>query len=141
MYIRHSSGWFYLIFKKGVSWHHQFKSTSWSPFSLKKTVGHINYNKNKTKHIPHVGLCSFTGAWLFALKIFTHLRKSYLRSTMGHVKLSNIAIINIEKSYANRIYQKSWIKSLILLENEKIFSNTCTFDGIYICFNYFVILC
>ena len=29
-------------------------------FSLKKTVGHINCNKNKIKHISHFGLCIFT---------------------------------------------------------------------------------
>ena len=34
-------------------------------------------------------------------------RKSYLCSTMGQTRLSIIAIINIERSYANRILEES----------------------------------
>ena len=40
-------------------------------------------------------------------KVFTHLRKSYLPSTVAQTRLSSITIINIERSYANRILQKS----------------------------------
>ena len=36
----------------------------------------------------------------------TYLRTSYLRSTVVQTRLSSVAIINIERSYANRILQK-----------------------------------
>ena len=36
-----------------------------------------------------------------------YLRKSYLCSKMGQTRLSIIAIINIERSHANRILQES----------------------------------
>ena len=54
-----------------------------------------------------VGLCLFTNVCLLALKVFTYLRKSYLRSTVGQTRLSCIAIINIERSDAKRILQES----------------------------------
>ena len=68
---------------------------------------------NKTKHIPHVGLCSFTSTQLFALN------KSYLRSTVGHMKLTSIGIINIEKSYANCIFQRSMDRIIDTFEKRK----------------------
>ena len=74
---------------------------------------------NKTKHIPHVGLCSFTSTRLFALKVFKHLHKSYLRSTVGHMKLTSIGIINIEKSYANCIFQRPMDRIIDTFEKRK----------------------
>ena len=44
--------WLYLLL------YLQFNLTSW--LLLKKTVGHINCNRNTIKDIPHVGLCLFT---------------------------------------------------------------------------------
>ena len=73
----------------------------------------------------------------FCFKSIYALRKSYLRSTMGPLKLSNIAIINIEKSYANRIFQKSMDRIIDTFGKRKKIFNTCTFDGICTCFNYF----
>ena len=49
-----------------------------------------------------------------------YIRKSYLRSTIGQTRLSSIAIINIERSYTNRILQNRWIESLIFMEKEEI---------------------
>ena len=40
-------------------------------------------------------------------KVFTYLRKSYLPSAVVHTRLSSMVIINIGRSYANRILQKS----------------------------------
>ena len=44
-----------------------------------------------------------------AERSFSTLRrvKSYLRSTMGQTRVSSLAIINIERSYANRLLQES----------------------------------
>ena len=36
-----------------------------------------------------------------------YLRKSYLLSTVGQTRLSSVVIINIERTYANRIHQES----------------------------------
>ena len=49
-----------------------------------------------------------------------YIRKSYLRSTIGQTRLSSIAIINIERSYTNRILQNRWVESLIFMEKEEI---------------------
>ena len=49
-----------------------------------------------------------------------YIRKSYLRSTIGQTRLSSIAIINIERSYTNRILKNRWIESLIFMEKEEI---------------------
>ena len=49
-----------------------------------------------------------------------YIRKSYLRSTIGQTRLNSIAIINIERSYTNRILQNRWIESLIFMEKEEI---------------------
>ena len=49
-----------------------------------------------------------------------YIRKSYLRSTIGQTRLSSIAIINIERSYTNRILRNRWIESLIFMEKEEI---------------------
>ena len=49
-----------------------------------------------------------------------YIRKSYLRSTIGQTRLSSIAIINIERSYTNRILQNRWIESLIFMGKEEI---------------------
>ena len=43
---------------------------------------------------------------LLLLKVFTDLRKSYLRSTVGPRRLSSISITNIERSYGNCILQE-----------------------------------
>ena len=57
--------------------------------------------------IPHAGLCFFTDVSLVALIVFTYVRKSYLRNTMGQKRLSSITIINIERVYANQILKES----------------------------------
>ena len=88
-------------------WCFLFNLSSWSLFSVIKTVCHISCNWNKIKHIPHVELCLFIDVWLPALKSFTYLHKSYLSSTTGQTRLISIDIINIEWSYANRTIQKS----------------------------------
>ena len=57
--------------------------------------------------IAHVTCWVMFIYWLLALKVFTFLRKSSLRSTMGKTTLISIVTINIERSYANCILQKS----------------------------------
>ena len=52
-------------------------------------------------------------------KVFTYLRKSYLPSTVAQTRLSSITIINFERSYANRILQKSMDRIMIFLEKER----------------------
>ena len=42
-----------------------------------------------------------------SFKVFLHLHQLYLRSIVGQTRLSSIAIINIERSYANCILQES----------------------------------
>ena len=49
----------------------------------------------------------FTGFRFLALKVFTYLRKWYLRSTVRQTRLSSIYLINIKRSYANCILQES----------------------------------
>ena len=45
--------------------------------------------------------------------------KSFLRSTMGQVRLSSIAIINTERSYANRILQQSMDRIIDIFGEKK----------------------
>ena len=99
----------------------------------KKTVGHINSNRNTIKDIPQVGLCLLTDFWLLALKAFTYLRKSHL------AKPSSIAEVNTERSYANLILQESMDRIIDVFGKTKkaiIFSflNTWTLDTICTCF-------
>ena len=57
-------------------------------------------------------------------KIFTYLRKSYLRSTMGQARLSKVAIINIERSHINSILQElmsRMIESFAKRKNQESF--------------------
>ena len=71
-------------------------------FLLEKTVDLINCNRNTIEHIPHVGLCLFTDVLLLILKVFMHLRKSYLRITMGQKSLSSVASIYLYIMYFSR---------------------------------------
>ena len=48
------------------------------------------------------------------------LLKLYLRSTVGQIRLCSIAIINIEKFYANHILWRSMDRIIDILEKEKI---------------------
>ena len=72
---------------------------------------------NSTFHM----LDYFTDDRLLALKVFTCLRKSYLSSTVGQTRLS-ITIINIERPYANCIFQESmdWITDIFGKRKRKI---------------------
>ena len=86
--------------------------------SLKKVVG-LRSDRNTIKHIPHVGLYLFTDVRPLALKVFTYSCKSYLRSTMAQTRLSRIATITIERSYANRIHQESMNRIIDIIEKRK----------------------
>ena len=44
-----------------------------------------------------------------------YLRKSYLRGTAGQTRLSSIATINIERSYANNILQESLFLFVLII--------------------------
>ena len=79
----------------------------------KKTVGHINSNRNTIKDIPQVGLCLLTDFWLLALKAFTYLRKSHL------AKPSSIAKVNTGRSYASLILQESIDRIIDVFEKTK----------------------
>ena len=46
--------------------------------------------------------------------------KSFLRSTMGQARLSSIAIINTERSYANRILQQSMDRIIDMFGGKKV---------------------
>ena len=50
-----------------------------------------------------------------AERSFSALRrlKTYLRSTMGQQRVSNIALISIERAYANSVGSMTWTASLI----------------------------
>ena len=62
---------------------------------------------------------------------------------MGQTRLSSIAIINIEKSYANGILQESKDRIIDIFGKKKIniFFFFSILDPISTCFKYFVILC
>ena len=77
-------------------------------------------------------------------KVFTYLRKSYIRSTVGQTRLNSIAIINIARSYPKRIRRKSmdWIIDIFvkIKNSESFLLNNWILDPICTCFNDFVIL-
>ena len=56
-----------------------------------------------------------------AERLFSTLRrlKSFIRSTMGQARLSSIAIINIERSYANCILQESMDRIIDIFGKKK----------------------
>ena len=79
-----------------------------------RKITHWSYQQNLNKWMVVVRI-----SWVLALKVFTYLRKLYLCSTVGKTRLSSIVIINIERSFANRIFQVSMDRIIDILGKRK----------------------
>ena len=106
---------------------YQFSLTSWSLFFIEKD------KRNNIKHISYVGLCLITDAWLLALKVFPSINCIYVAQWDKQDWVVS-SIINIERSYANRILEVSMDKIIntIFFEKEKILNLLCDLHMFYL---------